>query len=452
MVGKGDIDVLFHTADREIVDDFVRELGWFQAGWGRAPQEGIIHYFKFDDDLTIFHLHAYFGVTTGESGLKEFKFPIETKIFAGRFWDSALGLWFPSTSDLLSIFILRYYLKGGSWFSRFMLTRERASYQKEWKDLADRIEDSPGDGVFPILGIKSPQPPQGNFKLPRWQDSISLRFRLRKFLRFPAITLPYRRFGKILGLFWRRAFGPFGRWVLPSGAVVSVVGPDGSGKTSTLSEVAARLSADFRVKIFHVGKPMWVRLIRAIIMKGPNKRRTSRSLGGSGNAPPTRSAIVATLALLLAVSRQRITGRAKKYAAKGYIVLTDRWPTLGVGEIDGPRIIVNEKSPRYLKFLAKAEKQFYNRVPEADLCIFLRVDLAELLHRTGIRDGARAEVFELAESRYWRSKELGVVASKSISIENNGPFEATCAEFLGLIGPLLAERNQQSEARLSEDE
>ena len=134
--GAGDLDILFAARDEPQVRQLLSSLGWFQADWKKKPVSQIAHFFSYNGHRGFFHLHAYFGITTGESGLKEYRFPLENLILDSRVLDPSVGLWTAQSDVLRQLFQLRRLLKAGSLLSRAIYRRELTQYRREWEVLS----------------------------------------------------------------------------------------------------------------------------------------------------------------------------------------------------------------------------------------------------------------------------------------------------------------------------
>ena len=425
---RGDIDVLCAQDDEADVRQLLSDLGWFQADWKRKPSRRVVHFFQYEGDSGFFHLHLYFGITTGESGLKEYVFPFTDSVLETRVFDSALGVWVAHSGVLKQLFVLRHFLKGGSILSRLVYKRELEAYRREWALLRVRADDQSLVNLFEILGIPPLVIDDDRLIMPRFSQSFRIRNSLRRYLRFPVWSLPFIRVSEFSRIAARRIRRSRGRFLFPGGLVLAFIGPDGSGKSSQISAVKEIFMKDFLVSTFHLGKP-W-RPLGKIVSRLPQSKLFSRSrtlavprvakLEVRGIAAPA-----AIKALLLAVSRVIVSKIAVRVAQRGTLVLSDRWAAI-TGQIDAPRLPDFEQASPLFRGLSRIEMSLYEKIPTADVAIFLNVSIEKVLDRVQARDGNTEQIIWMAEKRYEQSAGIQTVSKKRVSISNDGsPVVAT---------------------------
>ncbi len=169
----------------------------------------------------------------------------------------------------------------------------------------------------------------GRYRLRPWAIDFALRI----------VRRPWRRLT-------RRRWGHLSKKRLDAGgAVVAIIGGDGSGKSSTVSMLAEWLAPQLDVRTIHLGKPP-----RSVL------RRLVERL-------PHRPDAIA--ALLLAIDRLRSARRAHRWARDGAIVISDRYPLPWIDVMDWCRIGSG--------WAARFERGIYRRMGEPDIPIVLRV-------------------------------------------------------------------------------
>ena len=69
--------------------------------------------------------------------------------------------------------------------------------------------------------------------------------------------------------------------------------------------------------------------------------------------------------VLLAYDRYRMFKKVQKKSLNGAIILCDRWPSLKLGAMDSPRILINQSDSFYSRlilFFQKLEMYFYKKL------------------------------------------------------------------------------------------
>lgn len=185
---------------------------------------------------------------------------------------------------------------------------------------------------------------------------------------------------------WSRRTSRVSRY---GGVVVAVVGPDAVGKSTLVSRLATRFGEVYRVSVFHGGKPAptlrtlplrmarnWWRLVR---------RTPQPSVGfTSSSTTELPSLAQAVNAWALALDRRAVLAEATREAARGTLVLFDRYPSQVAGGMDGPRLAaISEGGVR--GWLSQREAEIYDAFIPPDLVIRLSAPVSELLARDGTR-------------------------------------------------------------------
>ena len=373
--GERDLDLLFRVDDLDRVLRLAAETGWVEVHDRRNfREERIRHLLLLDDGGELFHIHAYFGVLTGESWLKEYDLPLTDLLFADTVrYLPELEVAGPVAGRYL--FDVRYLLKSGSMISRALYRREGGDYEAEYRWLTGR-ETNPGsddNGLKPDpLGLSDLI---ADLRFDQLDEPAPLaaaaaaRHRLRSFRRLSPPSMIARRSRALVARLLKKREYAQNRRVEPHGLIVAVSGSDGAGKSTVLDGLAEDLAAAFAIKRTHLGRPI------------PTARRTGGPSTGA-TEPPARSASAPSVwkSVVLAAARLARSRLAAEHRRRGHVVLADRWPTDEVGAIDGPRL--DPQAPgRLRRVAARVETALYRRVVPADLLVFLHVDVDTALAR-----------------------------------------------------------------------
>ena len=87
-------------------------------------------------------------------------------------------------------------------------------------------------------------------------------------------------------------------------------------------------------------------------------------------------AVSVLVAIVLALMRLRAASRAHACASRGYLVVSDRWPTDEPGMMDGPRLqqAVDGSLSLFARLCSRIERWAYGRMPKADICVLLALE------------------------------------------------------------------------------
>lgn len=181
--------------------------------------------------------------------------------------------------------------------------------------------------------------------------------------------------------------------VRPAGLVVTVVGPDASGKT-TLANALCRhfVHAGFEAQVLHLGQPrgsLGTRALRLALMIARKLLRLARGETSMDGVETRYPRLQAGLDLLLAQERLMLARRCQRLARDGVIVMADRYPSATAGSATGPRPL-RGKSP-VSQILWKVQCARYERVPRPNALVRLRVTVEEAIRRNAERPTPKEE-------------------------------------------------------------
>ena len=172
------------------------------------------------------------------------------------------------------------------------------------------------------------------------------------------------------------------------GIVIAITGPDGAGKTTQIARLATQLGESFRCRTLYLGSNQGGVGVRRSV----GRLREARA-GRAKEAGTARGWLHVTGSSLwrLAVAARRYQSvvAAKRMAAIGFIVITDRWPqNAQPGMMDGPSLPPPRRR-RIARALSWLERQIYGRMERyrPELMIQILCDYAtSRLHKPGDLD------------------------------------------------------------------
>ena len=139
---------------------------------------------------------------------------------------------------------------------------------------------------------------------------------------------------------------------------------------------------------------------------------------------------------MLGYERKVLLQRAARYAAAGTIVLSDRYPSDGVGAPDGAQLTgVPEASDGLRRRLAAQEARLYNKMPAPDLVLFLTAPLDVTIERNAAREKVEDEAF--VRTRHALSEHIDFSTAPVALIETDRPFEDVLRDIKNAIWDAL---------------
>lgn len=399
--GETDLDLLIA---RDQFGDFARVLD--QLGFSRASRShvddppGTAHYFGHDPSADLFvHIHAHTQLVLGHDRSKNYRLPIEHAYLASSTRDTVLPT--PAPEFEYVVLVIRLVLKYAVldeivWSGlRGRTAGPSAGERRELEDLRERTaEEAIKDVVeqhLPFVGLELFQRAERLFEDRtdvRGALSVArqMQIALAPHARTPASVDAATRVWRRLGLTVKRRIGAIrGFRLATGGALVAVLGGDGAGKSTALTELSRWLGQDFDVSRVHLGKPPWSWTTYAV--RAALKLLTALGLlkeveleGDLGEVMEFRR-----LVWLACQGRDRYLEyrRVRRAAGRGTIVLSDRFPHPALQSTDVPKIkqLSGSNSGRILKWLSRLEDHYHSRVALPDITFVLLLEPAEAARR-----------------------------------------------------------------------
>lgn len=399
--GETDLDLLIARDQFGDFEALIEQIGFSPASRSHAKDPpGTAHYFGYDQSVDRFvHIHAHAQLVLGHDRSKNYRLPIEKAYLASKTKTTVLPT--PGPEFEYVVLVIRLVLKYAVideilWAAlRGRRAGPSASERLELEDLRERVADEIVKGVIvdhlPYVGLALFQRAERLFDgPPNVRESLSVAREVQSALashaRVPASADAAARVWRRISLGIQRRIGAIrGFRLATGGALVAVLGGDGAGKSTALTELSRWLAQDFDVLRVHMGKPPWS--WTTYVVRASLKVLTALGLlkevevgDDTGDVMESRR-----LVWLACQSRDRYLEyqRIRRAAAKGTIVLSDRFPHPALRSTDVPRIkqLSSSNSGSTLQWLSRLEDRYHSRVALPDLTFVLMLEPSESARR-----------------------------------------------------------------------
>ncbi len=353
LAGESDLDLLVRKDDLHHAGRVLLDCGFklFPSVASR-DHPSILSYLGYDEASgRIIHVHLHARLVAGERLLKNYRLPWEQAILARAVLHppTQLRMLDPASEAVLLAVRACLELRRSDpitllhWRTtqqKFGLDRADLAEQVSWASLRSRAaeflsEDAAGPLADAICGN---QPPERDRRLRRL-----VRRDLAPHRMYNAIEARLRSIGRAVhwlagGLNKRHLHlpRPWSRRVSGGGCVIAFLGVDGSGKTTVTAAIRAWLGTEIDVMPIYFGTgdgrpsllllplklavPLFTRLIK-------KKPRGSSHGTVSGQPPgPLYSFLLTVWSTVLAVEKRSKLNAAHRGAARGMVVVADRYP------------------------------------------------------------------------------------------------------------------------------
>lgn len=399
MEGKGDLDLLVHPSHVPEMANSLLEVGFKPArSLVRVPTPAQWHYFRPRRGGGWDHVHLHSAVLCTEQLRTSHLLTSMTEVYLAHS-EYRNGIRVPGAGAEYAHLLLKVFNRFASLPDLALLITGRWSPWQEIAAVRARATVHEAAGVLHEAGLAlSPDLLSRCDSALAWgrltPGAIRLGRSVRRRLRPHQLgtrgdwLLDYGRIiTNRIGRTWdggRRRVSRYG------GAITAVVGPDAVGKSTAVGAVHDRFAEAFRVKVYHAGKPgptlktLPVRIARGIWRLTQRRQSSGTTSAGSLERPSLPHALNAWV---VALERRAIVLKAHRQAARGAMVIFDRFPSQVPGGMDGPRLAALSGAPGLRGWLSAREADIYAELSPPHLVLLLTAPVAELL----ARDGARAK-------------------------------------------------------------
>ncbi len=394
--GDNDLDLLVHRADVPRFTAILYQLEFKQArGPSGQAVPGVLDYYGYDREADkLVHVHAHYQLILGDDMTKNYRLPIERPFLESAFQTDLFRI--PAPEFEFVVFVIRMVLKHSTWDAVLSWRGTLpASARCELEYLQTRICKHRVHEILqqhlPFIGarlfdrcVEALQP-----GCPTWtriKAAQQLQSKLTAHARRSQISDTFfklwrRNTGVIRGRIFRRSAR---KRLTSGGAIIALVGGDGSGKSTAAAELYTWLSKDFDTIHVHMGKPP--PSLGTIAVKGTSKvirwlgtfLKQDWSFQIEASANPSAFPIYLWLLRRVFIARDRYRAyvKARRFATNGGFVICDRYPISQIELMDGPqanRISLEGKTKRLMASLARREEGYYRQIMAPELLVVLKL-------------------------------------------------------------------------------
>jgi thymidylate kinase len=396
--GDNDLDLLVSRANEPRFTEILSRLGFKQA---QAPAEkqmpGVLDYYGYDDEADKFvHIHLHYQLIGGHDTTKNYRLPIERSYLESAVQDDLFMV--PAPEFEFIVFVIRMVLKHLTW-DTILIKHGRLS-ASERRELVYLQTCADRNRTYEILQQHLPYMSAALFDdcLQALQPDSPLWTRVRIGQRVQSRLKAHVRRSRALDIWlklWRRVTwgiqrrifkGVSKRRLVSGGAIIAIVGGDGSGKSTAIDELYKWLSKDFEVLYTHLGKPKWswtTKFVRGLLKIGRLLTSTpyveDASILYKPEAEPSAWVTynLAIRAVCVARDRYLAYAKARRLATDSGLVICDRFPLSQINLTDGPvigQMLNGGPTNWFIGFLVKLEKKYYLPIVWPELIIVLKLD------------------------------------------------------------------------------
>ncbi len=453
--GAEDIDLLVHRGDAAMFQTIIQEHGFKMAlsktGLGHP---GVFHALSLDQDKgELLHLHAYHQIVSGDSLVKNYRFPVDQALLENT--RLLQGARVPSAEMELVLFALRIALKHVSPVEIAMVNRGYGKISQEMKWLRKAAQQDKSavlvaelfPAIEPAFFIRLLDAIEKDDALLRriylgWQ----MAWRLRDLRRLGYVNEGLARLRRVCVLLFGRVWHRKDMTLQTGGMIVALVGPKATGKSTLGRELASRLGLYLDVRLIHSGKPPATALTALLHVFIPLARRLFQSERPREYEKPGRrqdktySIIYVLHMTMLAYERHRLLRQASRIAAAGGIVVSDRYPSASTGAIDSSCFddvaVAKCKSP-IKRWLMNVERSLYQRMPKPNLILRLVAPIEKSIERDADRTKPGGPDADAVHRRWDMETNAEFLGVNEVEIDTNRALDETVRDVVNSVWKAL---------------
>lgn len=432
--GKENLDILIDYNEDEL-DKILSSFKWVEFKNLTINHKKIKHYYLLMQDR-ILHIHLYFDLITGDSLSKDYIFDKDV-LFEHFFYDKKYNIKILNYDIQKFLFFVRLIIKNSSIFGYLLYRKQIDYYQQEFIFLNQSSKKISNIYFLPskLINMINKHSSDEIF-IPSFIELFIYCLKIRKYRRINFLHKNYIILIAIIkNIFLKKIFKR--KMTLKNSKIISIVGPDGSGK-STLIKYLYDYFNFTNVRIYNIAKPYPIIIIKLVILYKNFFINKNQFIDKKKNIDLNNKNTIFFLlkSVILSFLRYRISIKMKKDLNKGYLIFCNRYISVNLGDINGPRIITKNN---FLETLfGSIEKYFYKKIFTCDYEVRLNADIKTCLSRNENRNKDIKKNANEIIDRYNLFLKSYFKTNKIFIIENNNSFESAKIDILNTINEILS--------------
>lgn len=395
LTGRTDLDVLIHREDK---DKFLDAIKQHDIKKIISPPDktfpNLEDYLGFDNETGKFiHLHVHYDLILGQKFIKNHHLPIEDLFFDNLILEG--NVYMPCPELELMLLVIRANMKVDllgllKHAIKDITSDNYTAYPRDIEtELAQLIESSDKGKLFDLLAKSNLPLPESLFtncirkfsknRLKAF-DIFILQRQILKGLRAYRRDTGVKVEIKYLFLLLRNLplitalFKPGKKTLTDTGKIISIVGADGSGKSTLVGDITNWLSWKLSVREYYYGIPKsrFNKLMFFVIR-----------IADKFKLAVIRDLFECYLWTRIAKNRAAINKQTFIDRCQNHLVVTDRFPLNDFQKMkepmDGPRL--NPGQNKLMEKCSESEKKYYDSLAMPDLVFVLKADVDVLRKR-----------------------------------------------------------------------
>lgn len=391
LIGQTDLDILVHKDDQLLFEAALKKFNCKKIFSSQLKRiKNVDDYLGLDYETgKLIHLHVHYELVLGEKYVKNYSLPIEEVIFKNLI--SKYNVMIPCPEIELLILIIRANMKlGNETMARYTLNIFRKSNTPYPYDIETEINELISEcnmikfeslqkeinlpltlEFFKDFINKISKKEAGLLDFIKWKNyvfnglkdykrennfNVNIRYYLLYIQNLPLIN----KYAK--------------KKLLEDGKIISIVGADGSGKSTIVAELQKWLSWKLQTGIYYYGIPKakWLKKLDWLISASNRFKCTSMA-----------KMLYTLFCIIIARIRYNIFNQIQSASSQGIFVITDRFPLKEFRTMkepmDGPRLFIDQSA--FCQKFADIEENYYNLIRPPDRIFVLQADIEELRRR-----------------------------------------------------------------------
>ncbi len=423
--GNAELDLLVKNEARTAFESAAYESGFMKLEVRPLLQKkDIEHYIRYHGGK-YFHLHVYYKIRTGNHYVKEYCFDVIDHMFSESRMVHNVNV--VNEVDELALLLLRLSIKKSAIFSLIKKAElERAKYLVERVNLDDvrnilkHYSEDANEKVNLVIEGLAANKILGS-ELVELKECFNS-YRTKGVFRFYINLLITRGYLMVL-----RAKRSSNKTLSTNGVTLSIMGTDGSGKSTVVNELSSLFSAKTSSRTIYLGSNIktysfvtrvyfYIYKILRVFSPLKDKYYFSWVLYNFG---------LCLLEYGKAKDRQKRATKGETLKNDGWIVIYERFPIIGLFDFPNKLYTAGNKEwfSRYggkiiARILAKI-KVAINNIEKPDMAFLLTVDFETMLQRRRMDDN---EIIDIKNKLASQKKYIAKSKSDFYIVDNNNNF------------------------------